>query len=453
MRFSRPRPLGVFGRTYGLLVGTVLLAGLLNLMALILSAPPTPPIVEYAHLVARLSGEAGEASEAGLPLKLRIASERDVPQGSDDPSVALGLSLDRSLSLPPGTVRAKLGSLGPPSALGTMTPGQIVDGKTPLLVAGEFTLARPLGGGRWLILETDGSFAAAAAWRFALLFLGTLALVIPFAYLLARRMTLPISNFARAADRLGRDPRAPPLAEEGPREVRVASEVFNRMQRRLNSYIEERTMMVAAVAHDLRTPLMRMAFEAEDAPEKIRSALNKQIREMQQMIEAIMRFLKAEQSRHDRQLCNLGALVKEVVEDLIERPEDVTLNPFQGDLTLAADPIGLKSVFRNVIGNALTYGSRVVVSLTSSAGMAVVEVRDRGPGLSDADLDRVFQPFYRVEKSRNRRTGGIGLGLTVARSIVVAHGGRIAIANGDGGGLVATIELPLSQVGDFEELV
>jgi signal transduction histidine kinase len=440
MTIRAPRPLGIFGRTYALMLGTVLLAELLIFTALVLTTPPIPPIIEYPFLVTALSGDAGAVAPRTTR---RIALDPGIEPGSDAYSIALGNAMDRSLGLPRGAVRVNIGLLGPPSAFGTVTAEDVEKGKTPLLVAGEFALARPLDDGRWLVLETDGSFARAAILRFALLLLGTLALVVPCAFLMARRMTRPITNFAHAADRLGRDPHAPPMPESGPREVRVASEAFNRMQRRLTSYIAERTTMVAAVAHDLRTPLMRMAFEIEDADPKLRHALNRQIDEMSEMIDAIMRFLQAEQSRHERRLCDLSSLLEDIVAEFRHDGHEITLDSPDGPLATECDPIGLKSVLRNVVGNAVTYGRCAQVTLGRQGHQLVIAVRDQGPGLAQGDIERVFQPFYRVEKSRSRKTGGIGLGLAVARSIVVAHGGSIGLANADGGGLVATISLPL----------
>lgn len=440
MKWLRIRPLGVFGRTYAMMLGTVLMAELLIFSAVILTTPPTPPIIEYPFLVSALEGKSGEIPQR---LKLRVAPTPGIDQAADRYSKALGRSMDRALGLAPGSVRVNLGLFGPPAAFGTVTALDVEKGKTPLLVAGEFTIARPLPDGTWRVLETDGSFANAATSRFAVLLMGTLALVVPFAYVLARRMTRPISNFAQAADRLGRDPHAPPMPESGPREVRVASEAFNRMQLRLNSYIEERTTMVGAVAHDLRTPLMRMAFEIEDASPKMQGALNRQIGEMSEMIDAIMRFLQAEQSRHERRICDISSLLNEIVAEYAEDGNDVSLEGPQEPLILDGDAIGLKSVLRNIIGNAVTYGRNARVTLTRHRGQAVIKVRDQGPGLADADFERVFQPFYRVEKSRNRKTGGIGLGLAVARSIVVAHGGTIGLANAPDGGLEASISLPL----------
>lgn len=437
----RPRlRLGIFGRTYGLVLSAVLGAELLIFSAMVLTAPPLPPIIEFPRLLYLLDGKGTDT--AGVRVEMGIA-DKPPPASANKASAALTRSIEHSLGLQPGDVRVSIAGIGPPSPFGPQPVETVERGTVPMVLAGEFVVARRLPDGRWRTVTSDPSFVREASIRIGLLLLGTLALVLPAAYFLARHSVRPIRRFAEAAERLGRDPHAPPLAEEGPEEIRVASEAFNRMQRRLTSYIEERTTMVAAVAHDLRTPLMRMAFEIEDAPAEVQQALSVQIREMRELTDAIMRFLRAEQSRHDREAVDIAGLLAEVVGGFAAEGDDVRIDAIAGPVTVAGDPVGLKSVFRNVIGNAVIYGGEVAVQARALDDRVIVVVRDKGPGLSDDDLQNVFQPFYRVEKSRNRATGGIGLGLAVARSIIVAHGGEIRLANLETGGLEATIELPL----------
>lgn len=434
--------LGIFGRTYGLVLSAVLGAELLIFSAMVLTAPPLPPIIEYSRLLELLEGD--NANLTGIRVEVGIA-DKPPPMSGNRASSALARSLARALSLPTADVRVSIAGIGPPSPFGPQPVVSVERGNRPIVLAGEFVVARRLPDGRWRTVTSDPSFMREASIRIALLLLGTLALVLPAAYFLARHSVRPIRRFAEAAERLGRDPHAPPLAEDGPDELRVASEAFNRMQLRLNSYIEERTTMVAAVAHDLRTPLMRLAFEIEDAPESVREAVSVQIREMRQMTDAIMRFLRAEQSRHDRQPVSVAALLRDVVDGFVIEGKIVRIDVMTGPMMVVGDPVGLKSVLRNVIGNAVAYGQEATLEARSVDDRVVVVVRDKGPGLSDDDLQKVFQPFYRVEKSRNRATGGIGLGLAIARSIVVAHGGEIRLANLPLGGLEAIIELPVVE--------
>jgi len=434
--------MGIFGRTYGLMLAAVLGAEVLIFSAMVMLPPPLPPFVDFTRVVAMLEGR----NNLPPPMSLDIAiTAREPVQGRDRSSLALARALARELKLSPDALRVDLGRFGPPRPLGPLPLERIAADQVPSVIAGEFTAARRLPDGRWLTVANNTDFLGEAALRIGLLLLGTLGLVLPAAYLLARHSVRPIERFATAAERLGRDPQAPPMAEEGPEEIRIASEAFNRMQRRLSSYIEERTTMVAAVAHDLRTPLMRMAFEIEDAPAPLHDALTAQIREMREMTDAIMRFLHAEQSRHQRDLVVLDALLAEVAEGFVAEGAAVRWAAQASNVAMIGDPVGLKSVLRNVIGNAVTYGRLADVVLIADDHRVTITVSDDGPGLSPEDLQRVFQPFYRVEKSRNRATGGVGLGLAVARSIIVAHGGEITLANRAEGGLEARIVLPMAQ--------
>lgn len=435
---NRPR-LGLFGRTYALVLACVLLAEVLIFASLLMTAPPMPPVAPFDTIVSRLEGR---SDTLDLPISTRITA--NAPQnGDNETSRVLGLALDRALDHPAGSVRVRVDKFGPPATFGPQKPDAIANGERPMLVAGEFSVARPLPGGRWRVVATDGSFPRAASRRVLLLLVATLIAVAPCAYFLAHRLTRPIRRFANAAERLGSDPRTPPLAETGPTEIRMASEAFNRMQRRLASYVDERTTMIAAVAHDLRTPLMRMSFEIEDAPPKLRAAVGRQIEEMRDLIDAIVRFLHTERSRHEREPVDLAALLRRVAGDLADRGA-VEIGEMPASFTILADPMGLRSVVFNLIGNALTYGGSARISLFERGGKTVIEVADRGPGLAEDQLERVFRPFYRVEPSRNRATGGIGLGLAIAKSIVVAHGGSVTLANREEGGLIARVELPKS---------
>ncbi|MFO6446169.1 sensor histidine kinase [Erythrobacter sp. NE805] len=439
----RPR-LGIFGRTYGLMLASVLGAEALIFSAMLFTAPSLPPIVEFPRLLELLEGDTAAAAD----LRIDITIESKAPPGGEDAaSQALASAIRREEGLARDSVRVDISGIGPPTPFGPQPVDSVARGARPLVLVGEFTVARRLADGRWRVLRSDPSFVWEATIRLGLLLLGTLALVVPAAYLLARHSTRPIRRFAEAAERLGRDPHAPPLVEQGPQEIRVAAEAFNQMQQQLASYIEERTTMVAAVAHDLRTPLMRMAFEIEEAPQPLQQALTAQIREMREMVDAIMRFLRAEHSRHHREPLDLDVLVREIVESFARDGAAARIAGHQGALSVVGDPAGLKSVMRNIIGNAITYGQEAEVEMTEREGRAVVSVRDRGPGLAELDLKRVFQPFYRVEKSRNRATGGIGLGLTIARSIVAAHGGGIVFANRPEGGLETIVHLPLWRSG------
>jgi two-component system, OmpR family, sensor kinase len=308
------------------------------------------------------------------------------------------------------------------------------------VVIGGFSAAWRQPDGTWIRVTPDGGFEP---WRwFALLWLLVSALAVaPFAWALAHRFAKPIRAFADAADRLGRDPRAPPLELDGPSEIVHAAGAFNRMQAQLNRYVEDRTTVIGAVAHDLRTPLMRLALRLERAPDALRSACEADIRDMEAMISAALGYVREGGHGMVRRALDLRSLAETVIDELADRGEQVALFPGE-PLVVEGNPAALKAMIDNLVGNAVKYAGGAEVSLVHEEDQAVLEVRDRGPGMPAADIERAFEPFFRGERSRNRDTGGIGLGLPSARAVARAHGGEVELANRDGGGLVARVTLP-----------
>lgn len=306
------------------------------------------------------------------------------------------------------------------------------------------------GGFEAYVREPDGRWVEVSAgptiepWRlfvFAWLILSALA-VAPFAWALAQRFARPIGAFARAAERLGRDPRAPPIELDGPTEIAEAARAFNDMQARLNRYVDDRATMIAAVAHDLRTPLMRLGLRIEDADPTLRHPCEGDIREMQAMISAVMTYVRDASRIGVRRPLDLRSLAETVVDDAADRGAAVTLEAGE-PLVVEADPVALKAMLANLVGNAIKYAGGAELEIFPRAHEAVIAVRDRGPGIPDEDMERVFDPFFRGERSRNRDTGGMGLGLASARATARAHGGDITLHRRDGGGLCATATLPI----------
>lgn len=295
--------------------------------------------------------------------------------------------------------------------------------------------------GRWVEVSAGPTIEPWRLFVFAWLILSALA-VAPFAWALAQRFARPIGAFARAAERLGRDPRAPPIELDGPAEIAEAARAFNDMQARLNRYVDDRATMIAAVAHDLRTPLMRMGLRIEDADPAIRQACEGDIREMQAMISAVMAYVRDSSRIGVRRPLDLRSLAETVVDDAADRGAAVTLEAGE-PLVVDADPVALKAMLANLVGNAIKYAGGAELVLFPREREAVIAVRDRGPGIPEEDMERVFDPFFRGERSRNRDTGGMGLGLASARATARAHGGDITLHRRDGGGLCATATLPL----------
>ena len=306
---------------------------------------------------------------------------------------------------------------GPGPAEGPGLPGPAAwQPDSPL--RGSFVAAARQPDGQWRVVEYRASGHAAQFRRQTLLLflLGALAML-PMAWWFARALAAPIRRFAEAADRLGRDPHAPALAGTGPSELAQAAESFNTMQARINRLIDERTQMVGAIAHDLRTPLARLAFRLDDLPPAQRDKADADIAEMKTMIATALDFLRDQSSPRPRARLDFGSLVEGVVD-------------------------GLRRAVGNLIDNALKYGKRAHVSLHREDGHCVLRVDDDGPGLDPALHERVLLPFVRGEGSRNKDTGGIGLGLAVVRDVALAHGGTLELGNRPEGGLRVTLRLP-----------
>ncbi|NQV46709.1 MAG: HAMP domain-containing protein [Rhodospirillaceae bacterium] len=269
-------------------------------------------------------------------------------------------------------------------------------------------------------------------------------LIIAISVWAVHRSTAPLALFAKASERLGRDVNAPPLPEDGPREVRRASRAFNEMQRRLRAYLDDRMQMLAAISHDLRTPITRMRLRAEFiADEEQQKKMLADLDQMEQMITATLAFARDEASAEPSILFDLAAMLESLIDDDCAAGANAS---YHGPETLifTGRPIALKRAFQNLIDNAVKYGGRAAVTLAEDKGQGrlVISVADDGPGIPEAEQKNVFAPFYRVERSRSRDTGGVGLGLAVVRSVVGAHGGEVTFAAVDGGGFRVMVSLP-----------
>jgi two-component system OmpR family sensor kinase len=264
----------------------------------------------------------------------------------------------------------------------------------------------------------------------------------PVAWIFARRLTKPIQVFADAAERLGRDPGAPPLEVKGPAEIGVAARAFNEMQERLRRYVEDRTAMVGAIAHDLRTPLTRLRFRIEGLPEDQRAKYASDLDQMEEMITATLAFVRDATRPGERTPLELSSLVESLCDEMAETGAMTEVEAGE-KVILEGDPMALRRLIANLLENAVKFGGRARARVFADGGHAVVEIDDDGPGIPPADTEKVFEPFYRREPSRSRQTGGIGLGLAVVRSIARGHGGDVALINRIGGGLTARVQLPL----------
>ena len=255
-----------------------------------------------------------------------------------------------------------------------------------------------------------------------------------------RRAARPFATFAAAAERLGVDVTAPPLAETGPREIRSAAHAFNVMQGRIRRFVEDRTQMLAAISHDLRTPITRMKLRAEFVEDDVeREKMLADLDEMERMIAATLAFARDDAAREERRQVDVAALVQGLAEDFgadYAGPDS---------LVVPARSMALKRAVANLIDNALKYGGAARTALAQDGGQVVITIDDDGPGIPESEFEHVFAPFVRLEASRNRETGGTGLGLSVARAAARAHGGDILLANRPEGGLRVRLSFPLSR--------
>jgi signal transduction histidine kinase len=270
----------------------------------------------------------------------------------------------------------------------------------------------------------------------------TTAVVALVAMWAVRRATRPLSILAAAAERFGREGDAAPVAEDGPREVRAAAVAFNRMQDRLKTMLAERMQMLAALSHDLRTPLTRLRLRAEliEDPEQLTRTLA-DLDDIKAMLDSTLAFAHDEARCEPAAAVDLAALAQTVCDEAEDAGGQVS---YAGPdhLTFHGRPQILKRALANLVGNAVNYGGAARLSLQDLGEAVEIAVDDDGPGIPESELTKVFTPFYRLEGSRSRQTGGVGLGLTVVRTAAGQHGGTAVLANKPGGGLRATLRLP-----------
>lgn len=281
------------------------------------------------------------------------------------------------------------------------------------------------------------------AWSTATtaLIVATLIIVLGLSVLGIRRLTAPLSTLTQAAERLGRNVNSPPLPEAGASDVIQAIRAFNDMQDRIRRFVEDRTRMIAAISHDLRTPITRMRLRAELIGEsEQQQKMLADLAEMETMIASTLSFAREDANPEPRQRVDLAELLQAVCADLPQAK--LCMEPPPAPILLDAQPVALRRGFTNLIDNAVRYGSEAQIALAGDDHNIIVTIDDRGPGIPDEQLDRVFRPFYRLDSSRSRDTGGTGLGLAVARTVFHAHGGDVLLMNRNGGGLRATVTLP-----------
>ncbi|MBX9749224.1 MAG: HAMP domain-containing protein [Roseococcus sp.] len=343
---------------------------------------------------------------------------------------------------PPGGFRLEGGSVPPPPR--RFRPIEVHSGA---LNRSSFAVSMRFPDQGWLNLTIR--MPAPRPWHSDNFLVAFLAMSVAAALMIwwaMRRLTRPVADLAAAAERLGRGVNAPPLPENGPREVATAAAAFNTMASNIRRFVADRTQMLAAISHDLRTPITRLRLRAEflDDEDQRRKMLA-DLAEMEAMIAATLTFARDDAANEPAGAVDLASLARTVLDEAADAcPERAAAIAYEGPehLVLQLRPVALKRALTNLIGNALKYGDAARLRLEARGQGAVLILDDDGPGIPEGAQEAVFQPFHRVEGSRNRETGGTGLGLTIARSILRAHGGDVTLGNREGGGLRVVARLP-----------
>ena len=301
---------------------------------------------------------------------------------------------------------------------------QLKDGRW-LNVASRFHISPPL----WPLANVVSISITAAFLTFIAIFM-------------IRRITKPLAKLTTAAKQLGCGESVEPLKEAGPEDIKTASIAFNQMNDRLQIYISDRTNMLAAVSHDLRTPITTLRLRTELMDEgPTQEAFLSTLNEMQSITDSTLSFIREEKSTEPSQLIDINALLDTICQDLLIQEKEATLITSEACF-YKCRPIALKRAFCNLIENAIRYGIKAEIELSKSESQVSIIIRDEGPGIEESQLEEVFKPFVRLDKSR-QQAGGTGLGLAITRSIIQNHGGSIRLINNQGKGLSAEIVLPI----------
>jgi len=398
-------------------------AGILNVPPLTV-ALDRPPLPEDPP-------SAGGPRAAMFSAVLRAALGDDRPIRVVTSGVPPGWAPGAGERFGPGSMGGPMGAGGmrqfPPAGMSLLTQVQLRDGT-------------------WATFDTQVAEASATLpWRLLVTLVILLAAVLLLSYVAVRWITRPLHVLASAADELGRDINRAPLPEGGPAEVSRAARAFNTMQSRLVRLIEDRTRILAAMSHDLKTPITRMRLRAELLDDdELRTKFERDLKEMEAMVTQTLEFMRGVGKREPAQPLDVMALLESLQSENEDMGRTVTIagqlsKPYFGSPSL------LKRCIANLIDNAITYGGRADVAAADEPSGLIIRIRDHGAGIPDNQLEAVFEPFFRLEGSRSRETGGTGLGLSIARDIARTHGGDVQLRNHEQGGLEATLTLPRTQ--------
>jgi len=310
------------------------------------------------------------------------------------------------------------------------------------LVVADLRIGLRLRDGSWLLIGPNETGVSSLHYlRNKLGLVGTLFFVAAFSIWMARSIVKPVTQLAAAAERLGREREMTPISGMKLPEYAAIAGTFNEMQARLKKFVDERMQMLAAISHDLRTPLTRLRLYAECVKDKAqRAQILSDISDMETMVSTSLAFMSDDIHREPHSVVDVASLLISISDNFSDDGRKVA---YEGPdhAQLSCRPVALKRAFTNLIDNGCKYGGEVKLSLTDTTASLIVDVHDNGPGIPADQAERAFAPFQRLEASRNRQTGGTGLGLTIARDVILGHGGDIRLIN-DAQGFVVRVELP-----------
>jgi len=467
--------LPIFWQVLGLALGVLVLALGINTLVVLKAPEPPPAGYTLAEAVAALksgsvrlnNGRLLTAATVSAPPPF-VAQNADHTQRQRPFETDLAIQLAAELHVPADTVWVAFDHRmydlhrvfhGPPGNGGPMPPDGhpapplnsvrgfhvVTDNADhpPELVFPQFFAAWKLSDGRYRVISPPQLLIAPWQQHLLLGFGITALLILPLAWLLSQRLSRPIIAFSEAAARIGVEDNAPQVAAIGPREVRQAADVLNAMQARIRKQIESRTALMGAIAHDLKTPLARMRLRIEDLPEPVRGKLSDDIAHMDGLIKSAMSFTSAHKLSETVRPLDLSALAETLAEDL-SAMGSMAPPLVEPGVMVRGDSVALKRIITNLVENAVRYAGGCRIELATRGRMAELRVIDHGPGLPPDMLETVFEPFYRMESSRNRDTGGTGLGLSVARALAEAQGATLTLHNRYEGAAVTGLEARLT---------
>jgi two-component system osmolarity sensor histidine kinase EnvZ len=304
-------------------------------------------------------------------------------------------------------------------------------------------LAVTLTDGSWLVfVGSNRNWGLSIGARMAVKFILFLIVATAICAVATRQISSPIRKFAKAVHAAGVNPNAAPIAEAGPQELREVIAAFNGMQAKIAAFVTYRTAMLAAISHDLRTPLTRIRLRGEYIADPVqRERLFGDVLEMQAMVDGALAFFRGDADEEPVRTFDLSDLLQSIADGFADQGIDVGHSETERVIYVGR-AIAIKRAVTNLVENAVKYGALPSMTLMAGATQITVTVRDHGVGIPADALERVFEPFYRLDKSRHKATGGVGLGLTAARAVIRGHGGDITLRNHPDGGLEATVTLP-----------